>query len=46
MLGIIKHKIKYKSKDVIIKLYKSLFQLPVEYCIQFLSPSLVGEKKE
>ena len=45
MLGIIKYKIKYKSKDVIVKLYKTLVRPHLEYCIQFWSPSLASEKK-
>ena len=45
MLGIIKRKIRYKCKDVIVKLYKTLIWLYLEYCIQFWSPSLTGEKK-
>ena len=45
MLGIIKRKIKYKSKKVIVKLYKTLVRSHLEYCIQFWSPSLASEKK-
>ena len=45
MLGIIKRKIKYKSKDVIVKLYKTLVRPHLEYCIQFWSPSFVCEKR-
>ena len=45
MLGIIKHKITYKSKDVIVKLYKTLVRPHLEFCIQFWSQSLAGEKK-
>ena len=45
MLGIIKRKIKYKSKGVIVKLHKTLVRPHLEYCIQFWSPLLAGEKK-
>ena len=45
MLEIIKCKIKYKSKDAIIKLYKTLVRPHLEYCIQFWSSSLASEKK-
>ena len=45
VLGIIKRKIEYKSKDVIVKLYKTLIRPHLEYCIQFWSPSLADEKK-
>ena len=45
MLGIIKHKLKYKSKDVIVKLYKTSVRPHLDFCIQFRNPSLMGEKK-
>ena len=34
MLGIIKHKIKNKTKDIIVRLYKALVRQHLEYCIQ------------
>ena len=40
ILGMIKRNIKFKSKNVIIKLYKSLVRPRLEYCIQAWSPYL------
>jgi ribonuclease P/MRP protein subunit RPP40 len=40
MLGMIKRNIKFKSKSVIVKLYKSLVRPRLEYCIQAWSPHL------
>ena len=45
MLGISKCKIKYKSKNSIVKLYITLVRPHLEYCVQFWSPSLAGGKK-
>ena len=45
MLWIIKRKLKYKSKNVIVKLNKVFIQPHLEYCVQFQSLSLAGEKK-
>jgi hypothetical protein len=45
MLGIIKRKIKYKSKDVIVKLYKTLVRPHLEYCVQLWSPFLKSDVK-
>jgi hypothetical protein len=40
ILGMIKRNIKFKSKNVIIKLYKSLVRPRLEYCVQAWSPYL------
>jgi ribonuclease P/MRP protein subunit RPP40 len=40
ILGMIKRNIKFKSKNVIVKLYKSLVRPRLEYCIQEWSPHL------
>jgi ribonuclease P/MRP protein subunit RPP40 len=40
ILGMIKRNIKFKSKNVIVKLYKSLVRPRLEYCIQAWSPHL------
>ena len=40
MLGIIKRNIHFKSKEVIVKLYKSLVRPRLEYCIQAWNPHL------
>ena len=40
VLGMIKRNIHFKSKDVIVKLYKSLVRPRLEYCIQAWSPYL------
>ena len=40
MLGMIKRSIQFKSKKVIVKLYKSLVRPRLEYCIQAWSPYL------
>ena len=40
VLGMIKRNIYFKSKDVIVKLYKSLVRPRLEYCIQAWSPYL------
>jgi hypothetical protein len=40
ILGMIKRNIKFKSKKVIVKLYKSLVRPRLEYCIQAWSPYL------
>ena len=40
MLGLINRKIKYKSKDVITRLYKALVRPHLEYCIQAWNPYL------
>ena len=39
-LGMIKRNIKYKSKDVILRLYKSLVRPQLEYCVQSWCPYL------
>ena len=38
MLGLINRKIKHKSKDIIVRLYKALVRPHVEYCIQAWNP--------
>jgi hypothetical protein len=40
ILGMIKRNIKFKSKKVIVKLYKSLVRPRLEYCVQAWSPHL------
>ena len=40
MLGIIKRKVKNKTKDIIVKLYKALVRPHLKYCIQLWNPSL------
>src|SRR5215467_6290100 len=40
ILGLIKTTIKYKSKAVIINLYKSLVRQKLEYCAQLWNPYL------
>jgi ribonuclease P/MRP protein subunit RPP40 len=40
VLGMIKRNIKFKSKKVIVKLYKSLVRPRLEYCVQAWSPHL------
>src|SRR5579864_8235140 len=40
IFGMIKRNIKFKSKNVIVKLYKSLVRPRLEYCIQAWSPHL------
>jgi len=40
MLGMIKRNIHFKSKEVIVKLYKSLVRPRLEYCIQAWNPHL------
>lgn len=45
MLGIIKRKIQHKSKDVIVKLYKTLIRPHLEYCVQLWSPYLKSDIK-
>jgi ribonuclease P/MRP protein subunit RPP40 len=40
ILGMIKRNIKFKSKNVIVKLYKSLVRPRLEYCVQAWSPYL------
>ena len=40
MLGIIKRKVKNKTKDIIVRLYKALVRPHLEYCIQLWNPSL------
>jgi hypothetical protein len=45
MLGIIKRKIKNKTKEIIVGLYKALVRPHLEYCIQVWSPSLKGDIK-
>jgi hypothetical protein len=40
MLGMIKRNIKFKDKNVIVKLYKSLVRPRLEYCVQAWSPYL------
>jgi hypothetical protein len=45
MLGLIKRKIKHKSKDIICKLYKSLVRPHLEYCVQLWNPSLKTDIK-
>ena len=40
MLGMIKRNIQFKSKKVIVKLYKSLVRPRLEYSIQAWSPYL------
>jgi hypothetical protein len=40
VLGMIKRNIHFKSKDVMVKLYKSLVRPRLEYCIQAWSPYL------
>jgi ribonucleases P/MRP protein subunit RPP40 len=40
ILGMIKRNIKFKSKQVIVKLYKALVRPRLEYCIQVWSPYL------
>jgi hypothetical protein len=40
VLGIIKRNIKYKTKDVIIRLYKTLVRPKLEYCVQLWCPHL------
>ena len=40
VLGMIKRNIHYKSKDVVVKLYKSLVRPRLEYCIQAWCPYL------
>ena len=39
-LGLIRRNIKYKSKDVILKLFKALLRPKIEYCIQAWRPYL------
>ena len=43
MLGYIKRNFKYKSKDIILPLYKSLVRPHLEYGVQFWSPYLQGD---
>ena len=40
MLGLIRRNIVYKSKDVILRLYKSLVRPLLEYCVQVWNPYL------
>ena len=40
MLGIIKRKVKNKTKDIIVRLYIALVKPHLEYCIQLWNPSL------
>jgi ribonucleases P/MRP protein subunit RPP40 len=40
ILGMIKRNIKFKSKNIMIKLYKALVRPRLEYCVQFWSPFL------
>jgi ribonuclease P/MRP protein subunit RPP40 len=43
MLGMIKRNIKYKSKNVIISLYKALVRPRLEYCVQAWCPNLAKD---
>eukprot|EP00061_Rhincodon_typus_P007698 g29660.t1 len=38
MLAFVGQGIEYKNQDVMLQLYKTLFKLHLEYCIQFWSP--------
>jgi ribonuclease P/MRP protein subunit RPP40 len=40
VLGMIKRNIQYKSKDIMVKLYKSLVRPRLEFCVQAWSPHL------
>ena len=40
MLGIIKRKVKNKTKDIIVRLYKALVRPHLEYCVQLWNPFL------
>ena len=40
MLGIIKRKVKNKTKDIIVRLYKALVRPHLEYCVQLWNPCI------
>ena len=42
MLGLIRRSIKFKSKDIIVKLYKGLVRPKLVYCVQAWCPYLKG----
>ena len=41
ILGMIRRNIKYKKKEIIVKLYKALVRPRLEYCVQAWSPYLI-----
>src|SRR5271155_2282494 len=43
VLGMIRRNITFKSKEVIVKLYKSLVRPCLEYCVQAWSPYLTKD---
>ena len=44
VLGMIRRNIKWKNKEVIVRLYKALVRPRIEYCVQAWSPNLEKDK--
>ena len=44
VLGMIKRNFAYKSRTVILKLYKSLVRPHLDYCMQVWNPHLIKDK--
>ena len=42
-MGMIRRNIKYKKKEIIVKLYKALVRPRLEYCVQAWSPYLIKD---
>jgi len=43
MLGVLRRKVKYKSKEVVVRLYKALVRPVLEYCVQLWNPIYKGD---
>ena len=43
ILGMMRQNIKWKDKDVIVRLYKALVRPKLEYCVQAWSPNLLKD---